>query len=106
MRLNARNDTHSTETKIYYTIIGYRSITDAEAHAKYAKLVTPVIAQYGGKVLVRWSHHPVRDLETSALARALSPSSSPAVAREKTGVYAARSSTVSIRRPPPSCADG
>jgi uncharacterized protein (DUF1330 family) len=50
-------------TKKYYTIIVYKSITDAEALAKYAKLAIPLIAQYGGKVLA--GGMPLSTLEDS-----------------------------------------
>ena len=39
--------------KKYYSVIVYRSVADEAALAEYARLVTPLIGKFGGKVLAR-----------------------------------------------------
>ena len=55
--------------KKYYSVIVYRSVTDEAALAEYARLVTPLIGKFGGKVIARG--------KPSAVFEELFPSVSP-----------------------------
>jgi len=39
--------------KKFYTVIVYRSVLDTAALAEYARLATPLIARFGGRVVAR-----------------------------------------------------
>jgi uncharacterized protein (DUF1330 family) len=48
LRILRRND-----VKKFYSVIVYRSVLDAAALAEYARLATPLIDKFGGKVIAR-----------------------------------------------------